>query len=445
VDGQKESYMNKDVYQIITDRIIGLLEAGTVPWHRPWKGGSEAPRNYVSRKAYRGINLFLLHAAGFASPFWLTFRQVQALDGRIKPGEKSFPVVFWKVFEEPEDNGESKRIPFLRYHRVFNVAQCEGITVPAPPEVNGAFEPIDACDRVVAQMPRPPALAHGGARACYSPREDRVTMPAATLFESPAAYYSTLFHELTHATGHPSRLNRKEVAEPVQFGSDPYSREELVAEMGAAFLAGHCAIEATTLTPSASYIQSWLERLRDDRKLVVHAAAQAQRACDFILDVGPEAEGPDLNQPKEFKVVALRECPTPEAMRLCDTPQHAADYWRAHITTHPYFNPECECFVVLHLNTRRRIRGHHLVATGTMDTILVHAREVFRTAIASGASAVVLMHNHPSGEPTPSEADIKVTRDLIRAGQLLKMEVLDHVVVGNPTHASLRELGYFFQ
>ncbi len=150
----------------------------------------------------------------------------------------------------------------------------------------------------------------------------------------------------------------------------------------------------------------------------------------------------DFN-PKEFKVVALRECPTPEAMQLCDTPQHAADYWRAHITSHPYFNPECECLVVLHLNTRRRIRGHHFVATGTLDTILVHPREVFRTAIVTGASALVLMHNHPSGEPQPSEADIKVTRDLIRAGQLLKMEVLDHVVIGNPKHCSLRELGYF--
>ena len=148
--------------------------------------------------------------------------------------------------------------------------------------------------------------------------------------------------------------------------------------------------------------------------------------------------------PKEFKVVALRECPMPEEMQICDTPEQAVAYWRMHVTGHPYFNPECECMVVLHLNTRRRIRGHHFVATGTLDTILVHPREVFRTAIAAaGTSALVLMHNHPSGEPTPSEADIKVTRDLIRAGQLLKIEVLDHVIVGNPSHSSLRTLGYF--
>jgi DNA repair protein RadC len=147
---------------------------------------------------------------------------------------------------------------------------------------------------------------------------------------------------------------------------------------------------------------------------------------------------------KEFKVVALRECPLPADLHECDTPDKAADYWNANIATHPYFNPECECFVVLLLNTRRKIKGHTLVSIGTMDTILVHAREVFRTAIVASASAIVLMHNHPSGEATPSDADIKVTRDLIRAGQILKIDVLDHVIVGRGERVSLRELGFFY-
>ena len=151
----------------------------------------------------------------------------------------------------------------------------------------------------------------------------------------------------------------------------------------------------------------------------------------------------DLN-PKEFKVVALRDCPVPESMLICETPDQAAEYWRMHVTTNPYFNPEAECFVVILLNTRRRVKGHQLVTIGTLDTILVHPREVFRVAVISSAAAVVLMHNHPSGDPTPSEADIKVTRDLIRAGQLLKIEVLDHVIMGNPNRSSLRELGYFY-
>jgi DNA repair protein RadC len=148
--------------------------------------------------------------------------------------------------------------------------------------------------------------------------------------------------------------------------------------------------------------------------------------------------------PKEWKLVALRDCPTPEQMQMCDTPQRAVEYWRLHVATHPYFDSERECFVVLLLNTRRRVRGHHFVSHGTLDTILVHAREVFRVAIVAAASAIVLMHNHPSGDPTPSEADVKATRDLIRAGQLLKLEILDHVIVGNPNHCSLRELGHFY-
>jgi DNA repair protein RadC len=149
-------------------------------------------------------------------------------------------------------------------------------------------------------------------------------------------------------------------------------------------------------------------------------------------------------EPQEYKLVALRECPVPERMQICDTPERAAEYWRTHVVSHPYFNPECECFVVLLLNTRKRVRGHQLVSNGTMDTLLVHPREVFRLAVLAGAHALVIMHNHPSGEPTPSEADIKVTRDLIRAGQLLKIELLDHVIVGANRHCSLRELGYFY-
>jgi DNA repair protein RadC len=147
---------------------------------------------------------------------------------------------------------------------------------------------------------------------------------------------------------------------------------------------------------------------------------------------------------KEYKVVALRECPLPEQMQICEQPQQAADYWRLNIATNPYFNPDCECFAALMLNTRRKVKGHHLITIGTLDTLLVHPREVFRGAIIAGASAIVMMHNHPSGESQPSEADIKVTRDLIRAGQLLKIEVLDHVIIGNPNHSSLRELGYFY-
>lgn len=147
--------------------------------------------------------------------------------------------------------------------------------------------------------------------------------------------------------------------------------------------------------------------------------------------------------PYEYKVTALRECPTPDSLQFCETADKAADYWHRHIATHPHFNPECECVAVMLLNTRRRVKGHVLVSIGSQDTALIHPREIFRVAIVTAANAVIVMHNHPSGESTPSEADIKVTRDLSRAGELLRMPVLDHVIVGNGNFSSLRSLGYF--
>ena len=163
-----------------------------------------------------------------------------------------------------------------------------------------------------------------------------------------------------------------------------------------------------------------------------------------VAVVAPNTPQAIKDMTKEYKVVTLRECPLPDLLQICDTPDKAAEYWKLTVATNPYFNPDCECFVVLMLNTRRKVKGYQLVSMGTLDTILVHPREVFRAAIISASAAVVIMHNHPSGDPAPSEADIKVTRDLIRAGQLLKIEVLDHVIIGNPNRSSLRELGYFY-
>jgi len=158
----------------------------------------------------------------------------------------------------------------------------------------------------------------------------------------------------------------------------------------------------------------------------------------------PKTPKSKAKAPKEWKLVALRECPLPDQMQLCDTPDRAAEYWRLHIKSMPHYDPERECFIALFLNTRRKIRGHHFISHGTLDTILVHPREVFRVAIVAAAASIVIMHNHPSGDSTPSDADVKVTRDLIRAGQLLKIEVLDHVITGSPGYSSLRELGFFY-
>lgn len=148
------------------------------------------------------------------------------------------------------------------------------------------------------------------------------------------------------------------------------------------------------------------------------------------------------DQPQEWKVVSCRECPTLDQQQLCETPREATDYWLNHVVKHPYFNPDCECFVTLLLTTRRRIHGHCLVAIGSLDSVTVHPREVFRAAIIGAAHGVILMHNHPSGDPTPSFSDLRVTRNLHQAGELLKIPVLDHIVIGNPEFRSLKQLGY---
>jgi len=283
--------MNDSVYQVITDRILALLEKGVVPWHKPWNCGEQAPQNLISRKHYRGVNVFLLNSMHYAAPFWLTFKQAQELGGHVKRGEKACPVVFWKWLDkEDKATGDKQRIPLLRYYSVFNVAQCEDIPADKIPALGGSKRehgPIEQAERIVATMPKRPEIRHGLDRAFYSPSGDFVGMPSPEQFKSAEHYYATTFHELTHSTGHETRLNRKGVSgadgEWSSFGSTPYAKEELVAEMGAAFLCGESGIVERTIDNSAAYVASWLERLKNDAKLVVQAAAQAQRAADFIL------------------------------------------------------------------------------------------------------------------------------------------------------------------
>ena len=274
--------MNIKSYERITERIETLLAAGVVPWHKPWKASTGLPRNLITQKPYRGINVFLLMAMGYESPNWLTFRQAVQLGGSVKKGEKSCPVVFWKQFKiEDEESGEAKKIPILRIYHVFNTAQCEGLkTVPAPEEVPFV---VTSAAEIVASMPKPPTIKHGMTEAFYSPTDDCVGMPGRERFDTEDSYHATLFHELVHSTGHESRLKRQSIMEKNGFGSVPYCKEELVAELGSAFLCGHAGIVDQTIDKSAAYIEGWLDSLRDDRTLIVYAAAQAQKAADYIL------------------------------------------------------------------------------------------------------------------------------------------------------------------
>jgi antirestriction protein ArdC len=285
---------HSSVYDRITERVIELLMQGTIPWHKPWNVQRGFPRNLVSKKAYRGINVFLLHAMNYESPFWLTFHQAQQLGANVRKGEKACPVVFWKHHEtEDKHTGEKIKIPLLRFYYVFNVAQCEGINeLPDPATVTAPAKPAE----IVANMPQRPGIKHGMAQAYYSPLEDVVGMPNRERFTSEADYFSALYHELTHSTGAASRLNRATITEANSFGSEDYSREELIAEMGAAFLCGQAGIVERTLNNSAAYLQNWLKALQNDKTLIVQAAAQAQKAADFIL--GTKFEEPAA-EPKE--------------------------------------------------------------------------------------------------------------------------------------------------
>jgi antirestriction protein ArdC len=286
------------VYEIVTEQVIRQLEQGVAPWRKPWR--TESPVNLISGKPYRGLNVFLLATQGYESRYWLTFNQAKKLGGHIRQGEKSSLVTFWHIGEEKiirqTDGTERKSTPFLlRYYNVFNVCQTEGIAEKLGLGESAPRAPsIEQCEAIVNGMPNPPKREQD-ARAWYRPSTDTVGMPARGLFNSPEEYYSTLFHELTHSTGHASRVGREGIEILNTFGSESYSREELIAEMGSAMLCGVAGIAPVTIQNSAAYLKTWIEHLKSDSKLLVSAASAGQKASDYILGksqtIAPETEG----------------------------------------------------------------------------------------------------------------------------------------------------------
>ena len=287
-----------DIYAVVTEKIINLLEQGVVPWRRPWTS-TGLPRNLVSKKPYKGINYFLLSASKYVSPFWLTYRQATELGAYVRNGEESTVVVFWKVEDlkqsiedlgTKESDEKNRRRFLLRYYRLFNLQQCElpqAVLDKLPKIETHQHGPIEAAERIIAGMPNPPEIQYAGSKAFYSSVIDRVTLPLRELFISAEEQMATTYHEVSHATGHPKRLNRKSITEAAPFGSPIYATEELVAEMSAAYLCAESGISPAVIENQAAYVVGWLKKLRDDRKLVVHAAAQAQKAADYILGKCP--------------------------------------------------------------------------------------------------------------------------------------------------------------
>jgi antirestriction protein ArdC len=277
------------INEMITARLIERIEAtNTLPWKKPWTSISLMPKNLVTQKNYRGVNVFLLHMLGYASPYFLSMKQVNAMGGKVRKGEKSCPVVFWKIVEPDEQKDpDGKGYAMLRYFRVFNVEQCEGLPagkVPAVEIPKREHTPLEIAERVLADMPDMPDIGYGRTLACYSPSMDTISMPCPEWFTSREEFYGALWHECAHGTGAKHRLARKAIMEPTGFGSHAYSQEELVAEMTSAFLCGYCGILLCTETNQAAYLKGWLKRLKSDPTMLLKAGSEAQKAFDFIMD-----------------------------------------------------------------------------------------------------------------------------------------------------------------
>lgn len=298
---QSSKTTKRDLYQEVTNRIIALLEKGVAPWRCTWNKYGLA-RNYATGHRYTGINAFLMNLTPHPIPYFMSFKQVKAKGGKIRKGAKSEMIFFYKpLFKDQDDNfinldkakalkgmGEEVQvIPVLKYYNVFNIEDIEGIEIVIPEVSLKEHQRIKNCESVIMGMKNPPNFVFEDAnKAYYAPLADKLNMPALGQFETPEEYYSTYFHELTHSTGHQSRLNRKGITKNNPFASVGYSKEELVAEMGASFLCSRTGIDYKELTEnSAAYLQGWLKVLKADKKLIFKAAAEAQKAVDYILGI----------------------------------------------------------------------------------------------------------------------------------------------------------------
>ena len=282
-----------DIYAQITDRIIAALEQGVIPWHKPWVGGNSGCISYSTGRPYSLLNHLLL---GGQSGEYITFKQATLAGGHVRKGEKSKFVVFWKSYEKiDEESGEVTQHFYLRYYNVFHLSQVEGVSPRWAVSVRPAsdLQPDAAADAIIQNYKERSGITlriTESDRAYYQPSTDTVVVPQLSQYQKQEEYYSTLFHELTHSTGHSSRLNR--ITDIAAFGDNEYSREELCAEIGSAFLVNHCGLESeASFRNSAGYIQGWLKALKDDKRLIVSAAGAAEKAVNLIL--GKEAD-PDV-------------------------------------------------------------------------------------------------------------------------------------------------------
>jgi antirestriction protein ArdC len=268
---------NENIYEMVNAKIMEKLEAGVIPWRKPWVGGNAV--NWKTQKPYRGMNAIMLDAGEYA-----TFNQIKEAGGKVKKGAKSEIIVFWKILKKENEDGEVEKLPLLKYYRVFNIEKdVEGLE----PKQNRAefkdHDPIEEADKIFKGYINCPSYTFHMGGAWYKPAFDMINVPPMKAFTHVEEFYCTLFHEMAHSTGHESRLKREGIKNVAAFGSNDYSKEELIAEMTASMLCGVAGIDNSTLDNSAAYIQSWLRALKDDKTMLVQAAGKAQKAADYIL------------------------------------------------------------------------------------------------------------------------------------------------------------------
>lgn len=274
-----------NVYEMVTNRIVAELEKGIIPWHKPWCGVRTGAYSRATGKPYSLINQMLLGKSGE----YLTFMQVKSAGGRVKKGEKSSIVVFYSpivVTEKGKDGKEQEKIiPMVKYYNVFHIDQTEGV-IPFPTEKLIENERIGNAEITVNSYIMREGISFAeeiGNEAYYRPSADKIVVPLISQFDSSDEYYSTLYREAIHSTGHQSRLNR--ITKTAAFGNEEYSKEELTAEIGSAMLCELSAISTEkTIKNSAAYVQSWLRALKNDNRMIVTAASKAEKAVDFIYD-----------------------------------------------------------------------------------------------------------------------------------------------------------------